>query len=230
MRVLFLFLPVLALSIAPAQCQLPSGSDAAFEPKLEPWLTWSPPNPIVSLIDPLARNIPVSSPFGPRQLFGRAHPFHAGVDFAARFGTPVRATADGWVMHAGPAGTYGTMVELAHGDGLVTRYAHLSHVLVTAGTHVRQGEPIGMSGSTGRSTGAHLHYEVRLDGQGIDPWTFPGSHLFETPRASSFVGTTPRWDAWNVATPDRLPSAELLPSSDQAGTGTVASRSARSAR
>jgi len=234
MRFPVLFALLVTLCVAAGACgaadRLPSGSDAAFEPKLERWSIWVPGGPIVSLGDPLTRNIPISSPFGPRMAFGSAHPFHAGVDFAARFGTPVQATADGWVMHAGPAGSYGNMVELAHGEGIVTRYAHLSHVLVVVGTRVRQGQEIGLSGSTGRSTGAHLHYEVRQDGQGIDPWSFAGSHIFEPQRARSFAGAVPRWDAWNAATPDRLPSADVLPSGNQADMSTAASRSASSAR
>lgn len=94
---------------------------------------------------------------------------HAGVDLAAPIGTPIYATADGIVGRAGWSGGYGNLVELEHGRGLATRYGHLSQILVHPGQRVRRGELIAKMGSTGRSTGSHLHYEVRIDGHAVNP-------------------------------------------------------------
>ncbi len=94
---------------------------------------------------------------------------HHGLDIAARQGTPVVAAAAGTVERAGPAGTYGNLVVLRHADGSETRYAHLSAISVQRGDRVAAGAPIGAVGSTGRSTGPHLHFEIRRDGQPIDP-------------------------------------------------------------
>lgn len=95
---------------------------------------------------------------------------HFGLDIAAREGTPVVAALDGKVKHAGPAGTYGNLITLAHADGTETRYAHLSAITVKVGQHVAAGTPMGAVGTTGRSTGPHLHFEVRRDGRPVDPW------------------------------------------------------------
>ncbi|MEZ5872246.1 MAG: M23 family metallopeptidase [Nitratireductor sp.] len=112
----------------------------------------------------------VSSPFGSRvdPFFGRAA-MHSGTDFRAATGSPARATAAGTVIDAGRNGGYGNMVEIDHGGGLTTRYAHLSAIKVVTGQKVKRGEIVGLIGSTGRSTGPHLHYEVRKGGQAIDP-------------------------------------------------------------
>jgi murein DD-endopeptidase MepM/ murein hydrolase activator NlpD len=99
----------------------------------------------------------LSSGFGPR--WGR---LHAGLDFAAPPGTPVRAVAAGEVVDAGRDGGYGRLVRVRHADGTVATYAHLSAVLVSAGGRVRAGNVIGRVGNTGRSTGPHLHFEVRV--------------------------------------------------------------------
>jgi murein DD-endopeptidase MepM/ murein hydrolase activator NlpD len=97
---------------------------------------------------------------------------HAGVDIPGPVGTPVYATADGFVDRAEKAGGYGNMVELDHGKGIQTRYGHLSKILVEAGTRVHRGQLIALMGSTGRSTGPHLHYEVRIDGHAVNPVPF----------------------------------------------------------
>ena len=97
---------------------------------------------------------------------------HAGVDIPGPVGTPVYATADGTVAHAERMGGYGNMVELDHGKGLATRYGHLSKLLVEPGAHVTRGQLIALMGSTGRSTGPHLHYEVRIDGHAVNPAPF----------------------------------------------------------
>jgi len=97
---------------------------------------------------------------------------HAGVDIPGPVGTPIYATADGMVDRAERAGGYGNMVELDHGKGIQTRYGHLSKILVAAGTQVHRGQLIALMGSTGRSTGSHLHYEVRIDGHAVNPVPF----------------------------------------------------------
>ncbi len=94
---------------------------------------------------------------------------HAGFDLAAPSGTQVNAAARGTVVHAGPAGTYGNLVTLRHEGGFESRYAHLSAVDVQVGDVVEAGQDVGKVGSTGHSTGPHLHFEVRHDGQAIDP-------------------------------------------------------------
>ncbi len=112
----------------------------------------------------------VSSGFGFRvDPFLNRPAFHPGLDLVAEAGTTVRATAPGTVVTAGVNGGYGEMVEIAHADGISTRYGHLSAILVTPGMHVDAGTPIGRVGSTGRSTGPHLHYETRRNGEPIDP-------------------------------------------------------------
>jgi murein DD-endopeptidase MepM/ murein hydrolase activator NlpD len=94
---------------------------------------------------------------------------HPGFDLAARVGTEVDAAAAGTVVHAGPAGTYGNLVTVRHGNGVETRYAHLSATTVHEGDQVQAGQQIGNVGTTGYSTGPHLHFEVRKDGRPIDP-------------------------------------------------------------
>ncbi|MGJ8533109.1 MAG: M23 family metallopeptidase [Alphaproteobacteria bacterium] len=114
-----------------------------------------------------------SSSFGRRiDPFRKRAAFHSGVDFRASTGTPVMATADGQVLRAGRAGGYGNLVELRHAHGLTTRYGHLSKISVKAGQSVKRGDVIGKVGSTGRSTGPHLHYEVRNKGNARNPQPF----------------------------------------------------------
>ena len=98
---------------------------------------------------------------------------HPGIDLAGPYGTPIYATADGTVLRAGwNSGGYGNLVELDHGRGITTRYGHMSAILVSAGQHIKRGQQIGRMGSTGRSTGNHLHYEVRIDGRAVNPIPF----------------------------------------------------------
>ncbi len=105
----------------------------------------------------------------------RTHPVlggrrsHKGVDLASPTGTPVYATADGYVEMAQRFSSYGKFIKLDHGANLETRYAHLSRINVSAGSRVQKGDLIGHVGSTGRSTGPHLHYEVRIDGEAVNP-------------------------------------------------------------
>ncbi|WP_018086279.1 peptidoglycan DD-metalloendopeptidase family protein [Desulfurispora thermophila] len=113
----------------------------------------------------------VSSPFGLRQ--GRPH---EGIDIAADFGEPIRAAAAGRVVFAGPRGTYGLTVIIDHGDGWQTLYAHASQLLVSEGQEVAAGETVALVGSTGRSTGPHLHLEVRKNGMPVNPARYlPGA-------------------------------------------------------
>lgn len=112
----------------------------------------------------------MSSGYGMRRdpVYG-ARKFHAGLDFAATTGTPVYATADGIVEVAERKGGYGNCIDIAHGYNYLTRYAHLSEILVKKGDNVRRGEMIGKVGSTGKSTGPHLHYEVRFKDEPQNP-------------------------------------------------------------
>ena len=104
---------------------------------------------------------------------------HAGIDIPGALGSNVSAAAYGIIRFAGPAGSYGNMIEIDHGNGLTTRYAHLYRVLVAIGSPVTQGQAIALMGSTGRSTGSHLHFEVRVHGQATEPL--------------AYFGNTPQW-------------------------------------
>ncbi len=122
---------------------------------------------------PMSGEVETTSGFGMRlDPFVRAPAMHTGLDFRGDPGDPVRATAQGTVTQAGWNGGYGKMVEIDHGNGLSTRYAHLSVIDVETGQTVRIGQVIGKVGSTGRSTGPHLHYETRIDGDPVDPQKF----------------------------------------------------------
>jgi murein DD-endopeptidase MepM/ murein hydrolase activator NlpD len=111
-----------------------------------------------------------SSRFGYRlSPYGAKPMMHEGLDIAAAPGTPVYAPADGVIRHAGYDGGYGRVVEIDHGYGVETRYGHNSRVFVKAGQKVKRGDLVSAVGSTGRSTGPHLHYEVRVNGQPVDP-------------------------------------------------------------
>ena len=102
---------------------------------------------------------------------GRAA-MHAGIDLAGPVGTPIYATADATVDRSQWANGYGNLIELNHGRGIQTRYGHLTRSIVRAGQRVKRGDLIGYMGSTGRSTGSHLHYEVRIDGKAVNPVPF----------------------------------------------------------
>ncbi len=114
----------------------------------------------------------ISSRFGWRNISVAGNRFHAGIDIAAPSGTPVRAARGGVVSRAGWVGAYGFLVVLDHGGGWETRYAHLSRIDVRVGERVAQGTVVGLVGSTGASTGPHLHFEVRRDGQALDPLAY----------------------------------------------------------
>jgi murein DD-endopeptidase MepM/ murein hydrolase activator NlpD len=127
----------------------------------------------VPLRKPIAGNVDLSSNFGVRvDPFLRSPAMHTGIDFRAGTGEPVRATANGRVETAAWNGGYGKMVEIDHGNGYSTRYAHLSEIEVKPRQIVKTGQIVGRVGSTGRSTGPHLHYETRVDGEAVDPQKF----------------------------------------------------------
>lgn len=107
------------------------------------------------------------NPFG-----GRSYEFHPGLDIDGETGDTVIAPANGIVVKAERMGGYGNMVEIDHGNGLTTRYGHLSRIAIAVGSGVQRGQLIGLVGSTGRSTGAHLHFEVRLNAKAINPRRF----------------------------------------------------------
>lgn len=110
----------------------------------------------------------VSSEFGMRTLGGRTR-FHSGLDIAVEKGTHVKPLLSGIVTKAGWHGGYGKMVEVYHGMGITTRYAHLSEITTSLGKYVKKNMGIGRVGSTGRSTGNHLHFEIRINGKAINP-------------------------------------------------------------
>jgi len=122
---------------------------------------------------PIVGEIDLSSGFGVRSdpFLGRPA-MHTGLDFRSSTGDPVRATANGVVETAGWNGGYGKMVEIDHGNGFATRYGHMSEIEVKVGQQIKIGQVVGRVGSTGRSTGPHLHYETRIDGDAVDPQKF----------------------------------------------------------
>ena len=129
--------------------------------------------PFLPLRKPMPGAPDVTSGFGYRldPFLGRAA-LHSGIDFRGDYGSAIRATAGGLVVTAGMNGGYGNMVEIDHGNGLSTRYAHMSAISVTEGMTITTGTIVGRLGSTGRSTGPHLHYEVRVNDDAIDPLRF----------------------------------------------------------
>ncbi|MDR2364615.1 MAG: M23 family metallopeptidase [Zoogloeaceae bacterium] len=120
----------------------------------------------------------LGSPFGIRNdPFGRGQAVHEGLDFVAPYGVPVLAAAGGVVVNADYHHEFGNLVEVNHGGELITRYAHLSAISVTVGMTVRRGQQVGELGSTGRSTGPHLHFEVRRNGSPLNPSDFLAAPL-----------------------------------------------------
>jgi len=135
----------------------------------------------VPLRAPVTGEIDETSPFGVRvDPFLHVPAMHTGIDFRGDMGEPIHATAAGTVTSAGWSGGYGNMVEVDHGNGLATRYGHLSAIDVKVGQPIRIGQVIGRLGSTGRSTGPHVHYETRVNGEAVNPAKFldAGQRLF----------------------------------------------------
>jgi murein DD-endopeptidase MepM/ murein hydrolase activator NlpD len=118
----------------------------------------------------------VTDGFGMRRnpFNGEGREVHEGLDIAVDFGTPVTATADGLVIYAAPHAGYGNLVIVYHSNGITTRYGHLSRVSVEPGQRVRRSDQVGNAGSTGRSTGTHVHYEIRENDQSVDPLRYVG--------------------------------------------------------
>lgn len=115
----------------------------------------------------------ISDGFGIRgNPFGGGQEFHNGLDIAVDFGTPVVATADGIVIWAASHAGYGNLVAIYHSNGITTRYGHLAKITVEPGQRIRRGDQIGHAGSTGRSTGPHVHYEIRQNDQPINPMSY----------------------------------------------------------
>lgn len=173
----------------PGIAELPRGNG----PAIRAWAAARPgtrPGPAAGALAPKSSApaaLPrISSRFGVRSdPFHRAARMHYGIDIPGAAGTPVRAADTGTVRFAGRAGGYGNLVEIAHGDGLATRYGHLARILVPAGTQVARGDVIALMGSTGRSTGSHLHFELRANGRAVDPLPHLGSDPL--PRAAAPV-------------------------------------------
>ncbi|HSR02497.1 MAG TPA: M23 family metallopeptidase [Methylophilaceae bacterium] len=135
------------------------------------------------LKDMLPNSKPISAAYRSSSYGWRIDPFHGtkafheGLDFTAKTGTPIRAAADGIVSAATNTAAYGNLIKLNHGAGLETRYAHASKLLVKLGERVVKGQTIALVGSTGRSTGPHLHYEIRLNGHPLDPRKYLNKNL-----------------------------------------------------
>jgi len=152
--------------------------------------------------DKPVRTAEFTSAFGVRSdPFRRGAAMHAGIDLAGPVGTPIHATADGVVLRSGwNSGGYGNLVEIDHGRGIVTRYGHLSSLGVQPGARVTRGQVIGRMGSTGRSTGSHLHYEVRIDDRPVNPIPFMRSTDYLV--AMKKAGSAPSMDAVALGGPN----------------------------
>ncbi len=166
--------PYEAAGVASISQQSSTNADGAFRSLFQSWKRLDGPQAGVAI--PSQRPIDItttSSGYGVRSdPFRGTAAFHAGVDMPGPVGTAIYATADGIVGRAGWASGYGNLVELQHGQGIATRYGHLSSILVQPGQRVQRGQLIARMGSTGRSTGSHLHYEVRLEGHAVNPVPF----------------------------------------------------------
>jgi len=174
-----IFIPAAALS--PSETSRAAGSPAALDRRrqhqqLQAVLLQRVPELLAeftpssqTFLAPIHGRIRITSPFGWRNISVGGNRFHGGIDLAVPLGTPVLAARDGVVVKAGWGGAYGNVVFLEHENGVQTRYAHLSRISVRVAEVMRQGDIVGFSGSTGASTGPHLHFELRLGGTAIDP-------------------------------------------------------------
>lgn len=160
-----------------------AGSDTEFSRLFASWQKLDGDQPLATPSRSAGKvSIPSANPLeGLRMTSGygmREHPIlggrrkHDGVDLASPVGTPIHATADGVVEKASWFGGYGLFVELDHGANMETRYGHMSRIAVAEGQRVHKGDVIGYVGSTGRSTGPHLHYEVRVNGLAVNPLAY----------------------------------------------------------
>lgn len=177
LALIFQPIPAFAEETDGSSGELPAGN--AFRSRMMDWSAPSPETkevkqaPAVKCIA-APRTLPrLSSHYGYRtDPIEGGKRLHSGIDIPGPIGSAVYAAAAGRVSFAGRRGGYGEMVEIDHGNGLVTRYAHLSNSLVRPGMRVEQGERIALMGATGRATGSHLHFEVRSGGQALDPLSF----------------------------------------------------------
>ncbi len=160
---------------ADAKVATPAQADPQFRALFQSWKRLDRLQASIVAI-PSARPVNVvafTSRFGVRtDPFRGGAAMHSGVDIPGAYASPIYATADGVVGRTGWVGGYGNLVELEHGKGIQTRYGHLSSIMVAAGKKVKRGDLIALMGSTGRSTGNHLHYEVRIDGRAVNPTPF----------------------------------------------------------
>jgi murein DD-endopeptidase MepM/ murein hydrolase activator NlpD len=160
--------PAMAMTAMSARAGGLAGTLDAVETKLNERMRWISSTPAIAPVKGI-----FTSGFGVRAdplTHGRG--VHQGVDIAAAPGQPVHASADGVVVEAGEVGGLGQAVFVAHGFGVTTRYGHMSHIDVRPGQRVRRGDIVGRVGNTGRSTGYHLHYEVRVDGDPVNPLAY----------------------------------------------------------
>lgn len=209
--------PAIAEANSARPAALPSGSSDKFRRLMLSWDTPAQSAPLRTTdghgTDLAVRfdRLAISSRFGwrsdPITSVGRRH---AGIDLPGRFGAAVMATAPGIVRIAGRAGGYGNLVEIEHSGGVRTRYGHLSRLEVFPSEYVEEGQVIGAVGSTGHSTGPHLHYEVRVGGRAVDPLTFVGQRApqYETTWASE-LHPRPKWAGWTATRSQNLPEASL---------------------
>ena len=193
---------------------LPSGTSDAFRGRM---LDWKAPPALISHTREVLRDVPggrlfISSPFGWRSdPIQGIHRRHAGIDLPGPPMTSVHSTGAGIVRIAGRAGGYGNLVEIEHPGGVRTRYGHLARVLVSPGESVGQGQTIGRMGSTGRSTGTHLHYEVRVNGVAVDPLDYIGQTIpsYQTAWAAE-TSVSARWAGWSdTSAGHSLPGAKI---------------------
>ena len=167
-----------AIDVADVAAPASGEGDAQFS---QLFAQWEDPQASLSAVRPHV-SVPSRMPLENARLtsaYGmRTHPVlnrrmgHKGIDLAAPTGTPIYATADGFVSKAERFGAYGNYVAVEHGARIQTRYAHMSEIAVADGTWVKKGDLLGYVGSTGRSTGPHLHYEVRIDGEAVNPMPY----------------------------------------------------------
>ena len=163
-----------------------NGGDAQFQ---QMFATWEEPAGRIAPAIAVPSRMPLEDARLTSDYGIRTHPVlggkrkHNGIDLAAPTGTPIYATADGYVSKAGPFSSYGNYVSIEHGAGLETRYAHMSRVVAHEGARVQKGDLIGYVGSTGRSTGPHLHYEIRVDGNPVNPIPY----MAQSPAQAAFA-------------------------------------------
>jgi murein DD-endopeptidase MepM/ murein hydrolase activator NlpD len=184
-----------------AQGEGVSASDQRFRALFSSWValdraTGPVNNPVERSVVSVPSRMPLVGSVLTSSYGMRAHPVlggmrkHSGIDLAAPTGTPVYATADGVVSRADWYSSYGLYISLEHGASLQTRYAHLSRLAVATGDVVKKGDLIGYVGSTGRSTGPHLHYEVRVDGLAVNPipYMMADERRFAAVKSSELTG------------------------------------------